>query len=127
MIRWLITILIRMAPDYKSSNTPIKGVEEDKMMGLGSAILKESTSEAIVDRCTMIFNWLRSLTDLIVLCCKHLGDDGARKDIIPVEFKAVDEMVHDSAKDAVELEVRSSRSFIIRTSVIRTLQITNGF
>jgi len=108
MIRWLITILIRMAPDYKNPNAPIKSVEEDKMVGLGSAILKESTSEAIVDRCTMIFNWLRSLTDLIVLCCKHLSDSGGvqqHKDMIPIELKAVDEMVHDSAQDAKELEV----------------------
>ena len=70
MIRWMITVLIRMAPDTEALDTPIGKIEEDKTCGLGSAILSETTSEVIIDRAIMIFNWLRSLTDLIVGCCK---------------------------------------------------------
>lgn len=116
MIRWLITILVRMAPDHKSPNAPIQSAEEDKLTGLGSAILKESTSESIVERCTMLFNWLRSLTDLIVACCKDLSGGGKPTNVddgdgAPVGFEdlpslgVVEEISSDSAKDAQNLEV----------------------
>ena len=100
MIRWLVTILIRMAPDHKSPKTPIQSAEEDKLTGLGAAILKESTSDAIIERCTMIFNWLRSLTDLIVSCCKDLSNGTP-----DVTSNAVEKIIEDSAKDAKNIEV----------------------
>lgn len=106
MIRWLITILVRMAPDHKNPNSPIDCAEEDKLAGLGSAILKESSSEAIMERCTMLFNWLRSLTDLISACCKDLSNGESNDDQLssPVNT-VVEELISNSAKDARNLEV----------------------
>lgn len=102
MIRWLITILIRMAPDNKNNDSLTNEVVEDKMAGLGAAILSESTSEAIINRGTMIFNWLRSLTDIVVACCKELRTDG--------ENPAVgDGSSH--KKDLVKIEVTVHSSF----------------
>lgn len=95
-----------MAPDHKNPNSPIDCAEEDKLAGLGSAILKESSSEAIMERCTMLFNWLRSLTDLISACCKDLSNGESNDDQLssPVNT-VVEELISNSAKDARNLEV----------------------
>ena len=68
MVRWTITILLRIAPDYEATDCPNGLIEEDSSMGLGAAILEESTSECIINRGVLLFNWLRSLTDLVVSC-----------------------------------------------------------
>ena len=112
MIRWLITILVRMAPDHKNPNAPIESAEEDKLAGLGSAILKESSSQAIMERCTMLFNWLRSLTDLIVACCKDLSDGESNDKQFSVN--AVEVIISNSTKDAQNLEVSFDEKFLVR-------------
>lgn len=78
MIRWMITILLRLAPDMKDVNCADELTKEDKTEGLGAAILSESTSEAIIERATMLFNWLRSLSDLIMSCCKDITSYGSK-------------------------------------------------
>ena len=112
MIRWLITILVRMAPDHKNPSSPIDSAEEDKLAGLGSAILKESSSEAIMERCTMLFNWLRSLTDLISACCKDLSGEESNDDQLS-SVTVVEEMISNFAKDAKNLEVSEKNSYIV--------------
>ena len=60
-----------MVPDMQSEHSP--SVTEDKLAGLGAAIVSETTCEMIIERATMIFNWLRSLTDQLVSYSRELS------------------------------------------------------
>lgn len=71
MIRWMVTVLIKIAPNMENTDIPDNTAEEDETKGLGASILMESTPSAILDKATILFNWLRSLTDLIGGCCKN--------------------------------------------------------
>ena len=95
MIRWMITILIRLAPDTIDTNLPKGMIDEDKQTGLGAAILIESTSEAIIDRATKLFNWLRSLSDLLSTCCKDLV----------VQLQHGNDVVNQDENDLLKMEV----------------------
>ena len=70
MIRCMITVLIRIAPNKTDENSPNDSTEDDSS-GLGAAILMESSASAL-DRATILFNWIRSLADLVVACCREI-------------------------------------------------------
>ena len=67
----MITVLIRIAPNKTDESSPNDSNEDDSS-GLGAAILMESSSASILDRATILFNWIRSLTDLVVACCREI-------------------------------------------------------
>lgn len=115
MVRWTITILLRIAPDTKPVDPPNGVIEEDSSTGLGAAILEESTSDSIIHRATMLFNWLRCLTDRIVACTK--GVVAQNKD------PKLEEEEEDDANDELK-EIESECAGWISTANLLVNEIT---
>ena len=100
MIRWMITVLIRIAPNKTDENSPSDSNDDDSS-GLGAAILMESSSASILDRATILFNWIRSLTDLVVVCCREIVISLIQPDAT-TDFKSPDQ---DYVRDLKKIEV----------------------
>ena len=100
MIRWMITVLIRIAPNKTDESSPNDSNEDDSS-GLGAAILMESSSASILDRATILFNWIRSLTDLVVACCREIVISLIQPDA-KTNFKSPDQ---DYVRDLKKIEV----------------------
>ena len=73
MVRWMITVLIRLAPDMPNLDHP-DGVHisEEVTLTSGSSILAEATSEAITQKAEELKAWFSRLTKLIVSCVKDI-------------------------------------------------------
>lgn len=96
----MITVLIRIAPNKTDENSPNNSTEDDSS-GLGAAILMESSLASILDRATILFNWIRSLTDLVVACCREIVISLIQPDAT-TDFKSPDQ---DYVRDLKKIEV----------------------
>ena len=107
----MITVLIRIAPNKTDENSPNDSTEDDSS-GLGAAILMESSSASILDRATILFNWIRSLTDLVVACCREIVISLIQPDAT-IDFKSPDQ---DYVRDLKKIEV--SITFTCRFALV---------
>lgn len=83
MIRWMITVLLRLAPDMEDKDLKNLSTIDDKTnvdssIG-GGAILLQSTSEEIMTRANQLFDELRMFSTLLSKCCNDLVFDSMQQ------------------------------------------------
>jgi hypothetical protein len=83
MIRWMITVLLRLAPDMQDRDLEQLAVVEDKLnvdstIG-GGEILLQSTSEEILTRANQLFGELKVFSSQLTKCCTDLVVDAMQE------------------------------------------------
>ena len=71
MIRWMVTILLRLAPDLEPnpvSQQTNGGEKQSLTQRIGAAIVAESTYDEIKQRAGLLFRQLRRLTNSLTSC-----------------------------------------------------------
>ena len=92
----MVTVLLRLAPDLEED--PLEDENEEDEMGIGAAIVAESTTEEIKQRAQIQFRKLRQLTNDLFDCCAGIvsepiiGRQGLSKDIAEVEARDLKKM-----------------------------------
>ncbi|XP_065068274.1 axonemal dynein light chain domain-containing protein 1-like isoform X3 [Rhopilema esculentum] len=95
MVRWIVTVLLRLAPDLEEDLFS----DEDVNIGIGAAIISESTTEEIQERGQLLFRLLRQLSGNLYTCCNGIvNNDFQRRHDIGTEMAEVE------AKDLKKLK-----------------------
>jgi len=94
MVRWMITIILRLAPDMPTKGTPPAqpdggDIAPPSAVGLGAAILAEATAEAIQEKYDALTGWIQRLTLLVFTSVKDLvkGDPSSRDEAAKIQSK----------------------------------------
>lgn len=79
MIRWMITVLLRLTPDMEDKeleeiNEQAKDEEVDASLG-GGEILLQAVPEEICNRAQQLFAQLREFSFVLTNCCSDLVID----------------------------------------------------
>jgi len=77
MVRWMVTILLRLAPNLDGD--PLDESESIGNGGVGTAIISESVTEEIEEKAKLQFRSLRRLTRNLYLCCKAIVDNSSKE------------------------------------------------
>lgn len=103
MIRWMVTILLRLAPDLADDS--LEENEDSGNIGIGAAIISQSMTEEIQKRAKMQFRRLRQLTNELFNCCSGIVNENIKG--IKEGSSGVDEI---DIKELNEFKVISSNS-----------------
>ena len=96
MVRWMVTILLRLAPDLDAD--PLHGYGDIQEAGMSTAIIEESMTAEIQEKAKLLFRCLRRLTTNLHNCCKGIvhddhqesngdGDGDGDKKIVGIEAR----------------------------------------
>lgn len=102
MVRWMVTILLRLAPDMEEDPLEDKNNNEEESFGfgIGAQIVSESMITEIKFRAKLLFEKLKNLTDILYGCCAGIVKEKMQ------EMKAQgDEMADLEVKDLEKMKV----------------------
>ena len=102
MIRWMVTVLLRLAPDL--DDDPFGEDENSGNVGIGSAIISESITEEIQEKAKLQFRRLRKLTNELFKCCTGVVDDNIKENA-------------DVEREIAEIEMKDLHKLKVKTFV----------
>lgn len=114
MVRWMVAVLLRLAPDLDAD--PFNGYVEFQEIGMSTAIIEESMTAEVQEKAKLQFRRLRRLTNNLHNCCKGIvhdddddkeSDDGDERKIIGID-----------ARDLHKIKVMAFFRFVIHSYLI---------